>query len=226
MSLGATTRWWWVRHAPVPGAPGRIFGQQDVACDVSDAAAFRGLAEILPDDGCWVLTPLSRTRQTMVTLGEAMVEAGRKPPPPPIVEPEFAEQHFGAWQGLTWAAMQDHDPVAHAAFWADPTHSAPPGGESFAALMIRTAAAIERLCQRWGGRDIVAIAHGGTIRAAVAHALGLAPPVAMAIVVDNLSLTRLTLVPGGVLSQGGGVAWRIESVNQSCGTWIRRVPSS
>lgn len=220
MSPGAATRWWWVRHAPVPEAPGRIFGQQDVACDVSDAAAFRGLARILPEDGCWVVTPLSRTRQTMATLGAAMAEAGRATPPPPIVEPDFAEQHFGAWQGLTWAAMQDYDAAAYAAFWADPTRTAPPGGESFAALMIRTALAIERLCARYAGRDIIAVAHGGTIRAAVAHALGLAPPAAMAIVVDNLSLTRLTLVPGGVLNQGDGVAWRIEGVNLVHGGWI------
>jgi alpha-ribazole phosphatase len=225
MSLGATTRWWWVRHAPVPGAPGRIFGQQDVPCDVSDAAAFRGLAHMLPDDGCWVLTPLSRTRQTMTMLAAAMTEAGRAPPPAPIIEPEFAEQHFGAWQGLTWPAMQAHDPAAYAAFWADPTGTAPPGGESFAALMLRTADAIKRLCQHYSGRDIVAIAHGGTIRAAIAYALGLEPPAAMAIVVDNLTLTRLTLVPGGVLSQGGGVAWRIEGVNQTCGPWIRCIPS-
>ena len=225
MSLGATTRWWWVRHAPIPGAPGRIFGQQDVSCDVSDAAAFRWLAQILPDDGCWVVTPLSRTRETMAMLSAAMVEDGRTPPPQPIVEPGFAEQHFGAWQGLTWSAMQDHDPAAYAAFWADPTGSAPPGGESFAALMMRTADAIERLCERYGGRDIIAVAHGGSVRAAVAHALGLAPPAAMAIVVDNLSLTRLTLVPGGVLSQGGGAAWRIEGVNQECGGWIPPVAS-
>jgi alpha-ribazole phosphatase len=225
MSLGATTRWWWVRHAPVPGAPGRIFGQQDVGCDVSDAAAFRALAQILPDDGCWVVTPLSRTRQTMAMLSAAIVEAGRPPPPQPIVEPGFAEQHFGAWQGLTWSAMQDHDPTAYAAFWADPTGSAPPGGESFAALMIRTADAIEQLCKRYGGRDIIAVAHGGTVRAAVAYALGLAPPAAMAIVVDNLSLTRLTLVPGGVLSQGGAAAWRIEGGNQTYGGWIPPVAS-
>ncbi|MFO1155013.1 MAG: histidine phosphatase family protein [Rhodospirillales bacterium] len=225
MSFVATTRWWWVRHAPAPGAPGRIFGQQDVACDVSDAAAFRGLTGFLPDGGIWIVTPLSRTRQTMAILSAAITESGRAPPAAPAVEPGFAEQHFGAWQGLSWAAMQDHDAAAYATFWADPTGSAPPGGESFADLMLRTAEAIHRLCETFGGRDIIVVAHGGTIRAAVALALGLAPAAAMAIVIDNLSLTRLTLVPGGVLGQGGGAAWRIEAVNQTCGPWIRAHPS-
>ena len=54
--------------------------------------------------------------------------------------------------------------------------------------MQRTAAAIERLGETLLGRDIVAVAHGGSIRAAVALALGLSPPQAMAIVIDNLSL--------------------------------------
>ena len=47
--------------------------------------------------------------------------------------------------------------------------------------------------------------------------------IAMAVVVDNLSLTRLTLVPDGALSRGA--AWRIDGVNQSCRRWIRSDPS-
>ena len=37
---GSATRWWWIRHAPVPGAEGRLNGQRDIDCDTSDAAAF------------------------------------------------------------------------------------------------------------------------------------------------------------------------------------------
>lgn len=40
-------------------------------------------------------------------------------------------------------------------------------------------------------RDIASVGHGGTIRAAVAHA-----EAAMAIIIDNLSLTRLAQVHG------------------------------
>lgn len=223
MSLGTTTRWWWVRHAPVPEAPGRIFGQQDVACDVSDAPTFAALADALPGDAVWIVTPLGRTRQTMRMLATALGENGRAHPPAPLVEPDFAEQHFGAWQGLTWPAMHHLDPAAYATFWADPTGNAPPGGESFVTVMMRTADAIERLGRLYAGRDIIAVAHGGTIRAAIAHALKLTPAAAMAVVVDNLSLTRLTLVPDGALSRGA--AWRIDGVNQSCRRWICSDPS-
>ena len=45
----STTRFWWVRHAPVDH-DGRIYGQKDMPCDCSDAAVFAGLARQLPRD--------------------------------------------------------------------------------------------------------------------------------------------------------------------------------
>ena len=62
------------------------------------------------------------------------------------------------------------------------------------------------------GRDIVAVAHGGSIRAALAMALGIDAAAAMALVVDTLSLTRIDHVAGGLL-RGRGGAWRIGGVN-------------
>ena len=44
-----TTRFWWVRHAPVD-SEGRIYGQKDMPCDCSDTAVFAGLARQLPRD--------------------------------------------------------------------------------------------------------------------------------------------------------------------------------
>jgi alpha-ribazole phosphatase len=204
------TSWWWIRHAPVPGTEGRLNGQRDVDCDTSDASSFQGLARILPRDAISVVSSLKRTRQTF----DAIAAAGESLPEP-IVEPDFIEQSFGRWEGLSWAEMQARDPEAYAAFWKNPTRNAPPGGESFEAQMQRTAAAIERLTAAFAGRDIVSISHGGTIRAAVAVALGLAPEAAMAIVIDNLSMTRLSLVHDRLLSPGCA-AWLVQGVNLPC----------
>ncbi len=71
---------------------------------------------------------------------------------------------------------------------------------------------VDRLSALHAGRDIVAVAHGGVIRAAVAIALALDAARAMAVRVDNLSLTRLDLVAGGIL-RGKGGAWRVAGVN-------------
>jgi len=207
-AAGATTRWWWVRHAPVPGHGARLYGAMDVDCDTSDTEAFRILAARLPEDAVWVTSPLKRTAQTMDAIAAAM----GKVLPQPVVETDLAEQDFGRWQGLKWGDMEAADPEAYRAFWTDPTRSAPPGGESFAHLIARTRAVIERLTADHAGRDIVSIGHGGTVRAAVAVALGLDPAAAMAVAVDNLSLTRLDHVAAGLLGGHGGV-WRVECVN-------------
>lgn len=211
----APTPWWWVRHAPVPGAESHIYGQMDLSCDTSDSTAFGDLAAILPDDAVWIVSPLCRTHETL----KAIANAGR-PIPTPSVEPDLTEQHFGRWQGLSWAQMQEDDPEAYDVFWRDPLRSAPPGGEAYVDQMRRTRTAISRLTEQYGGRNIVCVSHGGTIRAAVADALDLPPERAMAIVIDNLSVTKLTNVVDGLLRGHGGI-WRVEAVNAPS-RWIRR----
>src|SRR2546428_68871 len=43
-----TTRWWWIRHAPVREDNGCIYGQQDLGCDTSDRVVFEAVGKILP----------------------------------------------------------------------------------------------------------------------------------------------------------------------------------
>ena len=221
MNDSADVRWWWVRHAPVVDHGGKLYGQRDVPCDVSDALAFASLARALPEGAVWVTSHLSRARDTAA----AIVSAGRAAPAPgcavpapgcavpeSIIEPDFAEQNFGDWAGLDWEEIAARDPALHARFWDDPVGLAPPGGESFAAVIARVGATVARLSGAHQG-DIVAVAHGGPIRAAIALALALDPARAMAVRIDNLSLTRLDLVAGGTL-RGHGGAWRVVGVNR------------
>ena len=220
--MSATKRWWWVRHAPVAGAGGRIYGQIDVACETGDREAFRALAAGLPRDAAWFVSPLQRTQQTFAAIAAVHGEALARP----TVEPAFAEQHFGRWQGHSWPEMQAADRALYEAFWRNPTRTAPPGGESFLAQMRRTARAIARLTATTAAADVVCIAHAGTIRAAVALALNLTPEGAMALVIDNLSTTRLEHVEDGLL-RGEARCWRVRSVNQpwhGLGVWPSTKP--
>lgn len=182
-------------------------GRLDVDCDCSNKAAINGLATLLPRQAVAVISPLLRTRQTL-----AAIAAAGGTPADPLIEPDFIEQSFGDWEGFGWTQMQARDPDYYTQFWTDPTRKAPPGGESFANQIERTAAGIDRLSARFAGRDIVCISHGGTIRAACAHALGLAEEIAMAIVIDNLSVTRLDRIGAGLLRGTGGL-WRVHYVN-------------
>ncbi len=198
-----TTRWWWVRHAPVTNHDGRIYGQKDVAADVSDRAAFAALAARLPPSAVWVTSHLGRTRQTAAAIAAAGLEIGA-----PLIEPDIAEQNFGAWQGLTYSEVSTLKGAYHD-FWIAPADCVPPGGENFVSVVTRVSRAVDRLSTAHAGRDIVAVAHGGSIRAALAHALTLEPDRALGFSIDNLSLTRMDRVDGR-----DGRAWRIVAVNQ------------
>src|SRR6185437_5849537 len=70
MSNGDTTRWWWVRHAPVIVNKGCCYGQTDLPCDIADTARFTSLANRLPKAAVWVATPLKRTHMTASALVE------------------------------------------------------------------------------------------------------------------------------------------------------------
>jgi broad specificity phosphatase PhoE len=212
--MSVTTRWWWIRHAPVDSG-GRIYGQNDMPADCSDREVFRHLAEALPGDALWVVSHLLRTQQTAAAIRDHLDAATSKAMDDPLVEPAIAEQHFGDWQGLTIEQLNRQRKGAWHRFWLAPAHEAPPGGESFLDLMSRVHGTITRLSREHAGRDIVAVAHGGTIRAAVALALALEPERALALVIDNCSLTRLDHIKGasGSHAPAAEESWRVAQVN-------------
>ncbi|MDA1090675.1 MAG: histidine phosphatase family protein [Proteobacteria bacterium] len=206
--MSPVTRWWWVRHAPVVDADGLIYGSSDIDCDVSNSAHFKALAQALPQDAVWVTSHLSRAQKTARAIADAGLNF-----PEPLVEEDLGEQNFGDWQGMSWAKMMATDPETYKVYWSDPTRNRPPGGESFADLIARTGVVIDRLGEQHKGRDIVAVVHGGTIRAAMAVALKLEPEQGMAIRIDTLSTTILENVEDGLLRGKGGV-WRVVGVNR------------
>jgi alpha-ribazole phosphatase len=205
-----TTRFWWVRHAPV-AHDGRIYGQKDMPCDCGDAAVFAGLARQLPKKAQWVTSNLRRTHET----AQAIVNAGlpgpeRIPGPDCPALTDLAEQNFGDWQGMTYEELRLSRGGAFHRFWHGPAHQRVPGGESFADLMARVAWAILRLVEEHRGRDIVAVAHGGTIRAALGLALDLGAEQCLAFTMENCSLTRIDHIDG----PGMGHNWRVIIVNR------------
>lgn len=206
MTGPAITRWWWIRHAPIaPPHVGRINGRKDVDVDVSDTARFKALALRLPATALWAVSSLSRTAKT----AEALFDAGAARHPLSI-QPDLAEQDFGDWTGRSWSDIDADDSTA--AFWENPAHGCPPGGESFADQVARTGAVMAELSAENPGRDIVAVAHAGTIRAALAVALDVDPAVAMAFKVDPVSLTRLDHIEGPKPGWRGG-NWAVICAN-------------
>ncbi len=199
------TNFWLIRHALVTeNARAILYGTLDVelcpATLLEQQPMYAALAKRLPRPAAWVVTPLSRTRRT----AEAIFAAGY-PPTPLAVEPDLAEQHLGEWQGLVHADLPARLTLPKHAFWPLSGWERPPGGESMAEVILRAGAVLERLATTHAGDDVVAVSHGGSIRAAVAHALRIGPDNALHLAVQNLSLTRLERHPDG---------WRVVCVNE------------
>ncbi len=200
-----TTRWWHVRHAPVPNPDGTIYGSADRLADTSDAAAFRALAGALPSDAVTVVSTLQRTRQTADAIAEA---AGR--PLDVQAEAALVEQDFGDWQGKTPGEAFALQGRRHP-FWLCPATARPPAGESFLDLMARVHPVLYRLSAAHLGQDVVAVTHGGVIRAAVALALDLSAETALRFAVDNLSITRIDYID----RDDEAPLWRVVRLNAS-----------
>ncbi len=199
------TRFWLIRHAIVDAQSRAVlYGRMDVPIAADSLAAqtaiYRSLAERLPRDAVWLVSPLQRTQRTADAILRASAEHRV-----PCVEPGFTEQDLGDWQGLKHADLPAKltDP-AHP-FWPLGAHEVPPAGESMATVLARVGETLERLAERHAGQDIVCVSHGGTIRAAVAHALGVDAQAALHLSVQNLSLTVIERFAAG---------WRVVVVNE------------
>lgn len=205
MTALAETRLWLVRHAIVSeNARAILYGTMDVElCPsslIEQQPMYAALARRLPRPATWLATPLSRTRRT----AEAIFAAGY-PSAPLAIEPGLVEQDLGAWQGLEHHELPPLLNLPPHPFWPHAGLEQPPGGERLADVIARVGACIERLAETHRGRDVVAVMHGGSIRAAVAHALRIEADNALHLSIQNLSLTRLDRTPEG---------WRVVCVNE------------
>ena len=203
-----TTRFHLIRHALVAEAARAVlYGTIDVPlCPdrlETDQAFHAALARRLPQPAHWVVTPLSRTRHT----ADALFRAGY-PARPLHVESGLSEQELGEWQGIAHADFAAHLAQPAHPFWPIAGDERPPGGESIEDVIARVGPTLERLAHEHRGGDVVAISHGGAIRACVAYAAGLSGQQALHFAVQNLSLTMLERSAEG---------WRVIGVNEMLG---------
>src|SRR5258708_33148669 len=202
-STGLVARWGWVVHAPVANPEARCYGQSDKDCDVSNQDLFRHQAKLLPKGAVWYASNLLRARKTAETLASHGAEMDQL-----RIDTNLAEQHFGEWQGRTYVEIAEKYANNHL-FWLGPPEYRPPGGESFVDLRDRAVRSIDRPTEQHRGRDIVATAHGGTIRAALAHAFDLHPEAAVRFEIDNVSITLIEHFEQADPAH----AWRVAFVN-------------
>ncbi len=110
---------------------------------------------------------------------------------PFALDARLAELHFGDWEGLTADDLMRTSPDALARFWNDPWSFPPPNSEGLAAFESRVRAVWGELSERYGGRHVLIVTHGGVIRLLLCLARGLARDALLRLEVPHASLHRI-----------------------------------
>jgi alpha-ribazole phosphatase len=174
------TRWWWVRHGPTHQKS--FCGWRDVPADLSDTAMIARLNAYLPDDAVVVSSDLIRAVATADTLGRTRLDHAR----------DIREFDFGIWDGMHFTEVEKRDPVLSRSYWENPGDIRAPKGESWNDVAERVAPWVEKMNRDYAGRNIIAVAHFGTILTQVRQAMGCSAYDAMAHPIDNLSVSDMS----------------------------------
>lgn len=172
------TRLWLVRHGPTHAKA--MVGWSDLPADLSDVAALARLRAYLPEAPV-VSSDLIRATAT----ADALAPATRLPH-----DPALREINFGAWELRGFAEVEAEDPVTIRAYWENPGHVAPPGGESWNAVCRRVDDAIDGYLGA-GHPDLIIVGHFGMILTQLQRALGIGAYATLSHRIDNLSVTDL-----------------------------------
>ena len=113
----------------------------------------------------------------------------------------------GDWSGRTHTEIARDDAERYAAWRAGGGQVTPPGGETLEAATDRIVAGLHELTAD-GDTTLCLVSHGGILRLAAGHLLGLPALEAWALDVDNASLSRLT-------RPAPQPQWRIEAWNDT-----------
>jgi broad specificity phosphatase PhoE len=109
----------------------------------------------------------------------------------PVERPALREFAMGRWEGLTGDEIKALDADAYAAWMADVAGYEFPDGENLQQLSARAWPAFEEIVAAHPGGTLAVVAHGGTNRALLCRALGIAPERILALGQDYAALSAL-----------------------------------
>ncbi len=122
------------------------------------------LAPLAEEIDVLVSSPAHRARETAEIIAERLHGTLE-------LDDGLAEMEFGAWDGLTYAEVNERHADDLEA-WLGSLDHPPGGGESFTQVQTRVHASLERLLTSYAGKTVLAVSHVTPIKVLVAHALG------------------------------------------------------
>ncbi len=171
-----------IRHAPVSSRKG-FFPEHDPDA-VIKKIQLKKLANVIPDNSTWYVSPLKRTIQTAEALSKYISYSQK------TEEKNLAEQNFGDWSGKkisdVWKILKKNHSKHNFSFISPEV--SPPNGESYIQQCKRVSHWLKNL-RILENENIVVIAHSGTIKAIFSHTLKIKPEFTIGIDINHLSLS-------------------------------------
>ena len=181
-----------VRHAEAEeSARGRCYGTLDVGLSPLGRAQCAALEASLAEEPVAAVVSSPRVR-ALETAGAIARPHGLHV----VVDEGLRELDFGELEGRTYDEIAGTLPDLYAAWMTTPTEVRFPGGESYADLKRRALAAVERLRSSHDGEAVVAVTHGGVVRAVVSDALGMPAERIFRLAVDPASTSVVEWLDG------------------------------
>ena len=158
---GCPLRLVFVRHGTARDVEGRCIGHTDVPLSEAGARSVGELEFDCPIDKI-VSSDLSRAAASARILSQQLAL-------PVAVDDRLRELYFGDWDGRTWNDIETCDGQRFSEWMAAWTTACPPNGETVDALVTRVAGWLHEQFRdtQSRGSTILAVAHAGSIRAAI-----------------------------------------------------------
>ncbi|MFG3354864.1 bifunctional RNase H/acid phosphatase [Streptomyces sp. NPDC048001] len=194
--LGAPTTFVLLRHGETALTPQKRFsgsGGGDPELSEAGRRQAEAAAAALAARGtvqAVVSSPLRRCRETAGTVAARLGL-------PVEVDEGLRETDFGAWEGLTFAEVRERHPQDLDAWLASAKAAPTGGGESFAAVARRVAAARDRLLAAHQGRTVLLVTHVTPIKTLARLALGAPPESLFRMELSAASLSALAYYADG-----------------------------
>jgi probable phosphoglycerate mutase len=138
----------------------RIQGQLDIVLNEQGRLQADRLAQALEGEQLSAIYA-SDLQRTVATAQPLAARAGL----PVHTDPALRERGFGAFEGLTWAQVEQQHPEASRRWRQREAGFGPPGGETLASFNERAVSALAAIAARHRGEHIAVVTHGGVLDA-------------------------------------------------------------
>jgi broad specificity phosphatase PhoE len=181
------TRLCLIRHGQTPDSvQGRCIGSTDTPLSAAGVACAERLGNAFRRLGVDAVYS-SRLQRATATAAPLAASTGQEV----RLAGGLDEIDFGALEGLTFDEVASRHPDLYQRWMTAPTQVRFPGGESYAELKLRAVASMTEILTRHRGSTVIAVSHGGPIRAILASILEMPDAAAFSIAVE---LGAVTLV--------------------------------